>query len=51
LTYLSFASFNAPYKPVRLMYEEKQQVFNFDTAPYGPENTGSLSHIPNSNVT
>jgi len=26
---LSFASFNAPYNPVRLMYEKKRLAFNF----------------------
>jgi len=29
LTYLSFASFNAPHNPVRLTYEKKQLAFNF----------------------
>jgi len=29
LTNLSFASFNAPYNPVRFMYEKKQLAFNF----------------------
>jgi len=45
LPYLSFASFNAAYNPVRLMYEKNQLAFNFwycalqSCAPYGPENT------------
>ena len=29
LTYLTFASFNAPYNPVRFMYEKKQLALNF----------------------
>jgi len=33
LTYLSFASFNAPYNPVHLIYEKKQLAFNFLYCP------------------
>jgi len=29
LTYISFASFNAPYNPVRLMYEKKTASIQF----------------------
>jgi len=37
LTYLSFASFNALYHPVRLIYGKKTSSnSNFDTALYNP---------------
>jgi len=37
---LSFASFNAPYNPVRFIYEK---IASFDTVPYGPKNNDNYN--------